>query len=668
MPELKRRTFLASMASIPLGGILPWRDTPLLSQTAAASLAGPIKEDEYWAAPRADFEERRKLYLEFCSTHARLGRNGIFSQIARLDLGKEPVEEEILREALDFVATGRDCTDFTIGAFVRILYLYRDSPLVPAHLLEEIESSVLDFKYWWQEPGRDGRCYHTENHQIIFHMGELLAGQLFSDRKFSNDGRTGREHVEHALPLIRRWIDFRVKFGFSEWLSNCYFDHDLMALVNLRDFAEAPDVRAKAEMLVDILLFEIALHSFRGVFGSTHGRTTSKMIKSGWGEHTASISKLIFGMGVFNEPDSLGTVSLATSDYRCPSLIVQVAQDLVTPILCKERHSLDIEDAPKYGLSYSKVEDGHLYWGIQDYIHPAILELSRGMSEAYGVRQFEDYQQYADQYEAQIREHGKIVDPDLCNKALTEVNIQTYRTKDYLLSCAQDYRPGKPGYQQHIWQASFGIDTPVFTNHPGADKEGGRPDYWAGNGIMPRAAQHRNVLICIHRIPSDDPFPFSHAFFPREEFAEVQEENSWVFGRVGEGYVALYSEHPAWWMNRVEGEPENELRVDSASNIWVCELGSKTESGGFSDFVKAVAAAQISCQEDSVEYESPSLGKVKFAWEGPLRIAEKPVPLDGYKRFDNPYCQSEFASREVVIQREEEKLVLDFEEGKRTVS
>ncbi len=35
-----------------------------------------------------------------------------------------------------------------------------------------------------------------------------------------------------------------------------------------------------------------------------------------------------------------------------------------------------------------------------------------------------------------------------------EVHIQTYRTPDYLLSCAQDYRAGKPGYQ-HIWQATL---------------------------------------------------------------------------------------------------------------------------------------------------------------------------------------------------------------------
>ena len=86
---------------------------------------------------------------------------------------------------------------------------------------------------------------------------------------------------------------------------------------------------------------------------------------------------------------------------------------------------------------------------------------------------------------------------------MTEVHIQTYRTSNYMLSCAQSYRPGKPGYQQHPWQATLGPDAVVFTNHPGSNDEASRPNFWAGNGILPRVAQHENVLICIHHIPAE---------------------------------------------------------------------------------------------------------------------------------------------------------------------
>ena len=621
--------------------------------------------DAYWPTPQSTFDARRRHYLEYSSTHARRGRNGLFSQISRLELGKEPVDEVILREALDFVYSNRDCNDFSIAGFLRILYLYRESPLISRKLIADIEQCVLRFKYWWDEPGRDARCYHTENHQIIFHGDELLAGQLYPDRNFENSGRSGRYHVRHALRLIRRWIDFRVKFGFSEWLSNGYFDHDLMALANLRDFSEVPDVRAKSEMLIDLLLFEVALHSYRGVFGSTHGRTYARMIKGGRGEHTASIVKLMFGMGMFNEPDSLGAVALATSGYRCPPIIQKIAADLNESILCKERHSLNIADAPKHGLSFDSLEDCHLYWSIQDYVHPSIIALSSRMSETFGVREFENYGEYADQYQSQVEEYGKIVNPDLCHKALTEVHIQTYRTGDYLLSCAQDYRPGRGGYQQHIWQATLGLDAVVFTNHPGSDDESSRPNYWAGNGILPRAAQHKNVLVSIHRVPRDDRFPFSHAYFPQHAFDEILQDKHWVFARKGNGYIALYSQHEPQWRTNSHGA-RDELRVAAPENIWICELGSQKAWNSFSRFRETVAATQISCNGLDVCYRSPSLGDISFGWDVPLHVKAQPVELHDYRRFDNPYCQSEFGDPRIHIKRDQEDLCLDFDKGKRS--
>jgi hypothetical protein len=439
-----------------------------------------------------------------------------------------------------------------------------------------------------------------------------------------------------------------------------------MALANLRDFAEAPDVRAKAEMLMDVLLFEIALHSYRGVFGSTHGRSYARMIKSGRGEHMASTAKLLFGMGMFNEPDSLGSVALATSSYRCPQIIKKIAADLNEPILCKERHSINISDAPKYGLSFDNVEDGHLYWSIQDFVHPSIIELSKRMSETFGVRQFENYQEYASKYQKQIEKHGKVVKSDLCHKALTEVHIQTYRTGDYLMSCAQDYRPGRGGYQQHIWQTTLGLDAVVFTNHPGSDNESSRPNYWTGNGILPRAAQHRNVLICIYRIPPDGPFPFSHAYFPRDEFDEIVEDEHWILARKSNGYIALYSQHEFQWRKNERGT-RDELRVTSPNNIWICELGSRDVWKSFSQFAKAVSAAKISCNSLGVKYQSPSLGDISFGWKEPFCSKGQPVALHNYKRFDNAYCQSDFTSPRVRIKRGREELRLDFERGERVL-
>jgi hypothetical protein len=623
-----------------------------------------VINDSYQAEPGSSYEERRQAYLEFCAAQSPGGRTGFFSQIARLELGRA-VDECPIREALHVVDSRVDCCDFSVGGLLRILYLYRDSPHLSCELVSSIEDHILNFKYWWDEAGGDNRrCYWTENHQIIFHSDELLAAQLFPQATFGNSGKDAGYHTAHALHLIRRWFGFRARFGFSEWLSNNYFEEDLLALVNLHDFAQQPDIRHQAKACIDLLMFEMAMHTYRGIMGCTHGRTYTRLIKGARSEDATNTAKLMFGMGLYCKPASLGTIPLATSTYRCPPIFEQIAADLDTPRLFKERHSIEIADAPTYGLSYDSLEDGHLYWSIQDYIHEAIYDLAQETRRSFGVMLYEDYlQRYYQVWNWQVEQYGKIVDRNIDCHAMTEVHIQTYRTSAYMLSCAQSYRPGKPGYQQHPWQATLSPDAVVFANHPGSDDERSRPNFWAGNGILPRVAQHENVLVCIHHVPADDPFPFSHAYFPRDAFDKVVECDRWVFGRKGEGYVGLYSQHPARWLADPHDDAHRviELRAEAPTNGWIVEMGDEAHWGSFANFVETVSAAPVEAAGLDVSYNSPSVGRVQFGWHGPLRVDGNQVELHDYPRFHNPYCQADFPSRRYTIQHGDRVYVLDFE-------
>lgn len=620
--------------------------------------------DTYQPHPTGTYEERRLAYLEFCAAQSPGGRTGFFSQIARLELGQE-VDETPLREALAFVDARIDCCDFSMAGLLRILYRYRESQHISRTLIAEIENRILNFKYWWDDLNGDNRrCYWTENHQILFHADELLAAQLFPQAIFKNSGKDATYHRDHALHLIRRWFDFRARFGFSEWLSNNYFEEDLLALVNLYDFAEPPDIRQQAKACIDLLLFEMALHTWRGVMGCTHGRTYPRLIKGARNEDATNTAKLIFGMGLYNHPANLGTVPLVTSDYRCPPVIVAIAADLARPRLFKERHSLNIADAPQHGLDFNNLEDGHLFWSIQDYIHESIYDLAQATRQRFGVMLYEDYlQRYFQVWQWQVEQYGRIVDRNIDCHGMTEVHIQTYRTPHYMLSAAQSYRPGKPGYQQHPWQATLGIDAVVFTNHPGSDDQTARPNFWAGNGILPRVAQHENVLICIHHLPADDRFPFSHAYFPRTHFDEVIERGHWVFARKDDGYLALYSQHPTRWLadRHDPAAPINELRADAVDNIWPVEMGDVERWGSFENFVEAISRAWVDCDGLDVIYTSPTIGQVRFGWHGDLMVFGEIVELHNYPRFDNPYCQVEFGSKQVEVEYAGQKAEIVFE-------
>jgi hypothetical protein len=629
------------------------------------------------ADPR--FEERRQAYLEAevaADRQAGNGRAEVFHQIARLELGRGPLSRRLLRASIDLVNARRDCADFALAGLLRLLYKYRDSPLLAPDLRAEIEQAARRFCYWYDQPGVRGMCFHTENHQILFHGCELLAGQLFRDEPLANTGRPGAWHAAHGAELARQWLDHRARFGFSEWLSNCYFEEDMLALLNLHDFAEDADLRRRAGQMVDMLLFEIALHSYQGVLASTHGRTYAPWIKGGRTEPTAAIAWLAFGQGrlytgpgLYHVGTNLALVALATSDYRCPPLIQAIARDQPPEILCRERHGLDVADAPRYGIRPDSVADNMFFWACQTSRHPAVraaaLEVARIADDPWLVDFVEGVDGPLERSRALIEEAGGAFDGDAVNTALSAADLVTFRTPHYQLSCAQDFRPGRPGYQQHVWHAALDVDAVVFTNHPGTDHEQGdhesRPNFWAGNRWLPRAAQHRNVLICIHHVPQDDPRPFSHAYFPRGAFDEVAQRGGWAFGRKGGGYVALYSQHPARW---AEGGTyaDVELRASAPDNVWICELGDEREYAGFDRFVEAIAAAPVCCDGLRASYASPSIGEVSFGWVEPLRVGGREVPLHDYPRFDNPYCQAEVGERRYVIARGEEQLVLDFRE------
>ena len=621
------------------------------------------KPDEYWSTPRGTYEERRMQFLDYYSEngggHALYG---VFRQAARAASGR-PVERENMQGVLDIIRSNHDCNDFTLNCLLRMVYLDKEQRYIPQDMKADLKACILDFKYWWDDGRRDTtyRCYHTENHQGLYHTAELLAGQLYKNEKFTN-GMNGKQHMAHAKERLMRWLDYRFRFGFSEFMST-YYEVEVLLLANLYDFAEDTSIRSKAGMVLDLLMFDVALNNYQGFLGSASGRNYAHSIIMG-AHHTSPLTKLLFGVGTYDRDEVIAPVALATSTYRCPKLIGDIAVDYKTPLLSRQRVSINVEDAPLYGLSYENELDCHLFWGMQEFIHPMAIRMSKQISEKYDVWPYRNYNDYIKKYEAQIAKHGKLVNMHLDRFALSEANVETYRTPDYMLSCALDYRKGAPGYQQHVWQATLGNRALVYTNHPGGKNLRYSPNYWAGNEILPRAAQHRNVVVCIYNIPDGQKNDFSHAYFPVKAFDEVHISGSWVFGRKGNGYVALYSRNAAQLKADDRGEV-CDLWAKGRQNVWICETGSASQWGSFARFIEVISAAPVSGDGLNATYHSPSEGAVSYGWEAPLVVKGKQMPLRWEYRYDNPYCKAPFNSTCIVIEKDGEKIVLDFNKTKR---
>ena len=248
------------------------------------TLGFTVEHDTYSRQPYGTFEQRRIEALKH-----EAGRRTLYGEIAKMELGAwEQLDQSPFLKAIETINARRDTSDFLIVGLIGALARYGQDSRFPPELKTKLEAAVLDFRYWADEPGKDVMWFYSENHQITFHAAELLAGQLFADRRFTNNQQTGRQHHAHAKSLALAWLRKRGRQGFHEWDSNTYFSVDLLALAHLADLTTDPEVRTLAQNVLTKMLFTIAVNSFQGVFGSTHARTYPGDIKSGRGEGTSA--------------------------------------------------------------------------------------------------------------------------------------------------------------------------------------------------------------------------------------------------------------------------------------------------------------------------------------------------------------------------------------------
>jgi len=615
--------------------------------------------------PSPAYRARQAEYLAVCSESNGPGRGGTHGQVCRVATGQEAYDEEAIDESLGKINRREDTADFGLNSIVRMLCLDRLDPVLPAALRGRMEEAVLGFKYWLQEPGPDEMCWWSENHQILFHAAELLAGQLFPARVFPNSGMTGREHVAHALPLIRRWLEFRGRFGFSEFHSNVYFNEDVPPLVNLADFAEEQDIRARAAMVLDVLALDMAANYYRGNFAAPRGRTYQRSLGQGQDDSTREAAWLMLGLGGYESAGNFSAAFLATSrGYAPPPLLEALAADAAPALEHRQRDSIDIEEGPAYGIGTDSDEDVMFWWGATGYVAPEVITGSFRMIDEHDMwggfiwRDLQFLRLFVGS--PVLRSFAEAFEPMSRGVVLEGVDTYTYRTPSYQLSGAQDFKPAMWAAQVHVWQATLDRDAYVFTTYPG----GLEGDYMGGDwtgGFLPRATFHRNVGVIQYRrpaIPLLDAVLFkdyTHAFFPREAFDEVVQEGRWTLGRKGDAYVALFSEHPAAWSE----ENGYELVAEARENVWIVELGDAAGNGSFARFVEAIRTAPVDVGE-TVTYLSPSVGSVAVGWEGPMTVEGRAVDLGPYRRWDNPYCRQTFGTDVTDIALGRERLELDF--------
>jgi hypothetical protein len=651
-----------------------------------------VRQNDYLRSATQTFSPGSPLSVIAAAERARRDRHFHFD--ASL------VTPDVYAPIFERMATLQDTTDFDVLYLLNLWYGYGRE--LPQATQDALAQNLTSFKYWYTDPTPPGviddRYYWSENHRIIYHVDEYLAGLAFRTTTFTNDGRTGLEHAHTAEQRIREWLEEKVRFGFTEWHSDVYYQKDITPLLTLVEYAPDRDLANRAEMVLDLFLLDVALHLQRGTFGATHGRSYMKDKSTAVDEDTFALAKLLFDDTT--EPYTLGADAGATlfaraRIFQLPEVIRRIAKS-DAPMIDQEHMNVPLDalapvtpnpQAP-YGFAFDDPDNIPFWWERGAQTAWQVVPTTIGTLDEYNLWDSQFYSPFKalrdlvgnDMHQAQVL--AQQLAPALTFGLLTEVNTYTYRAADVMLSTAQDYRPGLFSEQTHTWQATLDEHALVFTTHPKNEPQIGTqwPDddgYWTGNGSMPRAAQHGAVSISIYSpqyqpyAPPLDQFtylPYTHAYFPQEKFDEVVRDGNWTFGRKGNGYIALWSQNAPHWRTLdpakyfTHGLTQSfDLVADGSNNVWVTQVGDARTFGGFDAFRNEVRAAPVAAANGTVTYDSPTEGPMTFGFHAPFVVDGKSVDLHSTARISNPFVTVPFEGRRYDIRLGRDDLVLDFD-------
>jgi len=591
-----------------------------------------------------------------------------FKEIKDLDEGKH-IDETGLLELLKYIDYRLDCADFRMITVLRTLYSY--SSLLSDNSIKEMKTTIISFKYWMDEPGDDSMCYWSENHQLLFFTCAYVAGRYYDHELFTNSGLTGAQLSEKFREKILIWLKHRFEHGFIEWHSNTYYEEDIAPLALLIDFGDE-EIKCKATIIMDLILADMAMHLYKGLFSVTSGRCYEVQKREPLTQDVLEINEFLFGNRYTRELDysRISANLFLCKNYQLPKVIFEIAND-TEPGVIKTSMGHDLEELEQFRAEKGEETAGYIQWAMESFTNPQAIRETMRMFRAYNMKA-NDFLKDLKMLDIKSLDFllpfiTKILNPVSNGVAIQKVNSYTYRTTNYILSTAQNYYPGTFGDQHHIWQATLNKDISIFTTHPGApifddNARNFSPSYWVGNGILPHSAQFENVHMSIYKVDQRKGFmerqriEFTHAHFPIDRFEQAHLEGKYAFGTNEGVHVALIGGSDLV----INPNDPYDLIQNGHMTYWIFEISDSGES--YEEFQKRIKQTNILFENLTLHYHTYQL-----KYNDGLYIEGKRIE-DQYKRLESPYGYFERGANEIELSCKGYQLSLNFDLGLRKQS
>lgn len=167
----------------------------------------------------------------------------------------------------------------------------------------------------------------SENHNMMEMAGQLLAAQFlrkvpaYANQKYE-DGTDLETMYQAWNKRMNAWLDTRARAGlFTEWGSPSY-DGDIAGVFrNLRDFAEDPVLRKKAEMFLNLYYAAVAEENIASGRGGAKMRTKNEHLYQPFDDRAYDL--------IFDAPGrTFEPLSANPTDYYPPATVVDLAKDV----------------------------------------------------------------------------------------------------------------------------------------------------------------------------------------------------------------------------------------------------------------------------------------------------------------------------------------------------
>jgi hypothetical protein len=461
----------------------------------------------------------------------------------------------------------------------------------------------------------------SENHHLSSKTCDLLAAQFlrrlpeYANQKY-DDGSTLQEQYETRRRHFSAWFDEHARHGqFVEAGSPSYQGDSIAALFNMRDFAEDPLLRTKADMYLDLVFASMAEETLL----STRGGPKSR-VKVGH-EYDGGFSDRAYDL-LFDAPGReyvpLG-VSVSTSDYYPPQAIEKLAKDTTG----------------RGSYVFAKRWPG-----------PVAEGGGRSSDDPDGVL-------------------WRTLDPQ------RSVLRYGFATPSYVIGSA-----GLDPTWLDDTSMGFRWQGVVFASDPlariGFEVEPASTKDWHGfNPFF--SAQDRNVLITQKWAPAPPNPRSSSPAYLRVYFsptlAEVREEGSWIFARDGDAFAAVkvvrggYRWTQPWrHADRLEKANKAFIKLEAEQSPVILVASQAADYGhDFAAFRAAMTSQPVRDHDGAVQFAT-------LTFFGPAKAAEidgKPIDLAPALGYDSPFIRSKWGSGLIYIRKGDDTVTLDFRNPQR---